>query len=183
MRRWNCLIIFRDSTIWFFNAKVLCQRYPLFPSQGEDYEVKPNSRKRRSFATDANGNRILRVVKRDATEMAEVETTEKVIQVSIAIKDWHLIQSLRSLTVFLCQWSFLILSVLGWSCLIMSILALGARSQRRSVRIALQCGTEGGGCHKHEFASRRFALRRHSSFRWSHYHIPHDSDRGSHYNR
>ena len=40
-----------------------------------------NSRKRRSPAKDANGNRILRVVKRDATEMAEVETTEKIIQV------------------------------------------------------------------------------------------------------
>ena len=33
---------------------------------------------------DANGNRILRVVKRDATEMAEVETTEKIIQVKKA---------------------------------------------------------------------------------------------------
>ena len=41
---------------------------------------KDNSRKRR-HVTDGNGNRILRVVKRDATEMAEVETTEKIIQV------------------------------------------------------------------------------------------------------
>merc|ERR1712203_1310142 len=34
-----------------------------------------------SGITDANGNRVLRVVKRDATEMAEVETTERIIQV------------------------------------------------------------------------------------------------------
>ena len=43
--------------------------------QGDDFEVKNRERR------DANGNRILRVVKRDATEMAEVETTEKIIQV------------------------------------------------------------------------------------------------------
>ena len=51
--------------------------------QGDDFDVNnkdKNSRKRR-HATDANGNRILRVVKRDTTEMAEVETTEKIIQV------------------------------------------------------------------------------------------------------
>ena len=47
--------------------------------QGDDFDVN-KSRKRR-HATDSNGNRILRVVKRDATEMAEVETTEKIIQV------------------------------------------------------------------------------------------------------
>jgi len=47
-------------------------------STGDDFEVK-NREKRHAF--DANGNRILRVVKRDATEMAEVETTEKIIQV------------------------------------------------------------------------------------------------------
>lgn len=41
---------------------------------GEDHEV------RRRHKRDANGNRILKVVKRDATEMADVET-EKVIQV------------------------------------------------------------------------------------------------------
>merc|ERR1712029_625557 len=46
-------------------------------STGDDFEVH---RKKRQV-TDANGNRILRVVKRDATEMAEVETTEKIIQV------------------------------------------------------------------------------------------------------
>jgi len=46
-------------------------------STGDDFEV---NRKRREVR-DANGNRILRVVKRDATEMAEVETTEKIIQV------------------------------------------------------------------------------------------------------
>ena len=45
--------------------------------QGDDFEVKNRERR------DANGNRILRVVKRDATEMAEVETTEKIIQVKI----------------------------------------------------------------------------------------------------
>jgi len=44
-------------------------------STGDDFEVKNRERR------DANGNRILRVVKRDATEMAEVETTEKIIQV------------------------------------------------------------------------------------------------------
>ena len=49
--------------------------------QGDDFDVN-KSRKRR-HATDSNGNRILRVVKRDATEMAEVETTEKIIQVII----------------------------------------------------------------------------------------------------
>jgi hypothetical protein len=52
----------------------------MFMLQGEDYEVKNNARKRR-HVTDANGNRILRVVKRDATEMAEIETTERIIQV------------------------------------------------------------------------------------------------------
>jgi len=46
-------------------------------STGDDFEVH---RKRRTV-TDANGNRILRVVKRDATEMADVETTERIIQV------------------------------------------------------------------------------------------------------
>lgn len=51
--------------------------------QGDDYNVveEPKERKRRHATVDANGNRILRVVKRDATEMAEVETTEKIIQV------------------------------------------------------------------------------------------------------
>jgi len=52
-------------------------------SEGKDEIV--NRRKRRESEKrhyfDANGNRILHVVKRDATEMAEVETTEKVIQV------------------------------------------------------------------------------------------------------
>jgi hypothetical protein len=48
-------------------------------SEGKDEIV--NRRKRR-HAVDANGHRVLRVVKRDATEMADVETTEKVIQVS-----------------------------------------------------------------------------------------------------
>jgi len=48
-------------------------------SEGKDQIV--NRRKRR-HTIDANGNRILRVVKRDATEMAEVETTEKIIQVT-----------------------------------------------------------------------------------------------------
>ena len=48
--------------------------------QGDDFEVK-NREKRHSPAFDSNGNRILRVVKRDATEMAEVETTERIIQV------------------------------------------------------------------------------------------------------
>jgi len=46
-------------------------------STGDDFEVH---RKKRQV-TDANGNRVLRVVKRDATEMAEVETTERIIQV------------------------------------------------------------------------------------------------------
>jgi len=46
-------------------------------STGDDFEVH----RRRRTVTDANGNRILRVVKRDATEMAEVETTERIIQV------------------------------------------------------------------------------------------------------
>ena len=46
--------------------------------QGDDHEVQ--HRKRR-HVTDGNGNRILREVKRDATEMAEVEKTEKIIQV------------------------------------------------------------------------------------------------------
>merc|ERR1712223_2012556 len=53
-------------------------------ASGDDFDVNnkdKNSRRRRSPAKDANGNRILRVVKRDATEMAEVETTEKIIQV------------------------------------------------------------------------------------------------------
>jgi len=48
-------------------------------SEGKDQIV--NRRKRR-HTIDANGNRILRVVKRDTTEMAEVETTEKIIQVT-----------------------------------------------------------------------------------------------------
>ena len=52
-------------------------------SEGKDEIV--NRRKRRESEKrhyfDGNGNRILHVVKRDATEMAEVETTEKVIQV------------------------------------------------------------------------------------------------------
>lgn len=56
--------------------------------QGDDFEV--HRRKRRSHVTDANGNRILRVVKRDATEMAEVETTEKIIQVYSPKKDIYL---------------------------------------------------------------------------------------------
>ena len=58
-------VIFCNPQLYFF----------LF--QGDDFEVH---RKRR-HVTDANGNRILRVVKRDATEMAEVETTERIIQV------------------------------------------------------------------------------------------------------
>jgi len=45
---------------------------------GNDEYLK--SRKRRSPRFDANGNRILHVVRRDATDMADVET-EKVIQV------------------------------------------------------------------------------------------------------
>ena len=53
----------------------------IFMFQGDDFDVN-KSRKRR-HVTDSNGNRILRVVKRDATEMAEVETTEKIIQVII----------------------------------------------------------------------------------------------------
>ena len=59
--------------------KLICKNF-----QGDDFDVNnkdKNSRRRRSPAKDANGNRILRVVKRDATEMAEVETTEKIIQV------------------------------------------------------------------------------------------------------
>ena len=55
----------------------------IYSFQGDDFEVK-NREKRHAF--DANGNRILRVVKRDATEMAEVETTEKIIQVIITNK-------------------------------------------------------------------------------------------------
>merc|ERR1712088_123137 len=47
-------------------------------STGDDFEVH---RRKKRQVTDANGNRVLRVVKRDATEMAEVETTEKIIQV------------------------------------------------------------------------------------------------------
>ena len=47
-------------------------------SEGKDEIV---NRRRRRHLVDGNGNRILHVVKRDATEMAEVETTEKVIQV------------------------------------------------------------------------------------------------------
>ena len=39
--------------------------------------------------TDSNGNRILRIVKRDATEMAEVETTEKIIQVIIILLEYE----------------------------------------------------------------------------------------------
>ena len=46
--------------------------------QGDDFEVH---RRKKRQVTDANGNRVLRVVKRDATEMAEVETTERIIQV------------------------------------------------------------------------------------------------------
>ena len=48
-------------------------------SEGKDQIV---NRRRRRHAVDANGNRILRIVKRDATEIAEVETTEKIIQVT-----------------------------------------------------------------------------------------------------
>merc|ERR1711997_1106245 len=47
-------------------------------STGDDFEVH---RRKKRQVTDANGNRVLRVVKRDATEMAEVETTERIIQV------------------------------------------------------------------------------------------------------
>ena len=43
-------------------------------------------RRKKRQVTDANGNRVLRVVKRDATEMAEVETTERIIQVKKNIK-------------------------------------------------------------------------------------------------
>lgn len=53
-------------------------------SEGKDEIVnnpEPHRRKKR-FALDSNGHRILRVVKRDTTEMADVETTEKVIQVN-----------------------------------------------------------------------------------------------------
>ena len=49
-----------------------------FLFQGDDFEVH---RRKKRQVTDANGNRVLRVVKRDATEMAEVETTERIIQV------------------------------------------------------------------------------------------------------
>ena len=56
-------------------------------SEGKDEIV--NRRKRRESEKrhyfDGNGNRILHVVKRDATEMAEVETTEKVIQVRYSL--------------------------------------------------------------------------------------------------
>ena len=50
--------------------------------------------RRRREVRDANGNRILRVVKRDATEMAEVETTEKIIQVK---KNLELLQNLKNM--------------------------------------------------------------------------------------
>ena len=52
--------------------------FPFFLFQGDDFEVH---RRKKRQVTDANGNRVLRVVKRDATEMAEVETTERIIQV------------------------------------------------------------------------------------------------------
>ena len=51
--------------------------------QGDDFEVH---RRKKRQVTDANGNRVLRVVKRDATEMAEVETTERIIQVKTRLK-------------------------------------------------------------------------------------------------
>jgi len=52
-------------------------------SEGKDEIVNnPEShRLKKRYAVDTNGHRILRVVKRDTTEMADVETTEKVIQV------------------------------------------------------------------------------------------------------
>ena len=62
-------IIFFLKYFWREKFK-FCEHF-----QGDDFEVKNRERR------DANGNRILRVVKRDATEMAEVETTEKIIQV------------------------------------------------------------------------------------------------------
>ena len=52
-------------------------------SEGKDEIV---NRRRRRHLVDGNGNRILHVVKRDATEMAEVETTEKVIQVRMMLR-------------------------------------------------------------------------------------------------
>ena len=52
--------------------------FPFLLFQGDDFEVH---RRKKRQVTDANGNRVLRVVKRDATEMAEVETTERIIQV------------------------------------------------------------------------------------------------------
>ena len=55
-------------------------------SEGKDQIV--NRRKRR-HAVDAEGRRILHVVKRDATEMAEVETTEKVIQVRFQLPNFN----------------------------------------------------------------------------------------------
>lgn len=68
-----------SSTVRILQISQPSKNTTLLLFQGDDFEV--HRRKRRSHVTDANGNRILRVVKRDATEMAEVETTEKIIQV------------------------------------------------------------------------------------------------------
>ena len=70
-------------------------------SLGEDATVEvKNERSRRSAAAapfqspakDANGNRILRVVRRDAKDVADLET-EKVIQVNRAASNWKTIEN------------------------------------------------------------------------------------------
>ena len=66
----------------------------LFSGDGHDSEVKHHRRRRTvtvgshmtSSAFDANGNRILRVSRREANgaDVADVETAERVIQVCLA---------------------------------------------------------------------------------------------------